>query len=232
MNQRVCVISGASRGIGLATALRFARGGWGLVIAARQGAALQAAADRIGAAGAPCEALPVDVGTEAGARELIEVARRRFGRVDVLVNNAGYAPLAPIERFATEDFERAIAVNIAAVFYTTRAVWPTLKAQGGGTIVNVSSMASVDPFPGFSVYGACKAWVNLFTQATAAEGRPLGIRVFAVAPGAVETTMLREHFPEFPREATLDPDEVAGLIEHVCEPPMTHASGQTIFIRR
>jgi len=232
MNTGICVITGASRGIGQATALRFARAGWNLVIAARDGAALQAAADRIGALGVACEALPVDVGTEAGARELIGLARQRFGRVDALVNNAGYAPLAPIERFTTEEFERTIAVNVAAVFHTTQAVWPMLKAQGGGTIVNVSSVASVDPFPGFSVYGACKAWVNLFTQAAAAEGRPLGIRVFAVAPGAVETAMLRRHFPQFPRDRTLDPDEVAAVIEQVCAAPLACASGQTIFIRR
>lgn len=232
MVPRICVITGASRGIGLATALRFARAGWGVVIAARHEAELRAAADQVGALGAACEALAVDVGSEAGARELIEVARRRFERVDVLVNNAGYAPRAELERFTTQEFEQAIAVNVAAVFLTTRAVWPLLKAQGAGTIVNVSSLASVEPFPGFSVYGACKAWVNLFTQATAAEGRPLGIRVFAVAPGAVETAMLRENFPQFPRERTLEPYEVAAVIEQVCSAPLACASGQTIIIRR
>jgi len=131
-----------------------------------------------------------------------------------------------------DDFEQALRANIAGVFYMTRAAWPALRRQGSGTVVNISSLAAVDPFPGFAVYGACKAWVSLFTKAADDEGRPLGIRVFAIAPGAVETAMLRQNFPDIPAEQTLAPDEVAGMIEAVCEPRASHASGQTIFIRK
>jgi len=230
--QRVCVITGGSRGIGLATALRFARGGASVVIAARDPTALQTAVEQIRRTGAACEAVPVDVAMRAGVEEVIDVARARFGRVDVLVNNVGFAPLAPVERTSDDDFEHCVGVNIAAVFYATRAVWPLMRAQGGGVIVNVSSMASVDPFAGFAVYGACKAWVNLFTKAVAEEGRPLGIRVFAVAPGAVETALLRRHFPYFPAEQTLDPGEVAAVIEDVCAERTAHRVGETIFVRK
>jgi 3-oxoacyl-[acyl-carrier protein] reductase len=107
-----------------------------------------------------------------------------------------------------------------------------MKSQGGGVLVNVSSMASVDPFRGFSIYGASKAWVNLFTQAIAEEGRPLGIRAFAVAPGAVETQMLRANFPDIPRDRTLEPADVAAVILSLCDERMRHCSGQTIFVRK
>ena len=121
---------------------------------------------------------------------------------------------------------------MAAIFHTTRAVWPLMKAQGGGVIINMSSMAAVDPFPGFAVYGASKAWVNLFSQATASEGKPHGIRVFSVAPGAVETGLMRASFPDFPADKTLAPDEVAAVILSLCEPALAPCSGQTLFVRK
>jgi NAD(P)-dependent dehydrogenase (short-subunit alcohol dehydrogenase family) len=232
MAAKTCVITGASRGIGLAIARRFARGGNRIVAAARDEGRLRQAAEQIRTAGGECDAVAADVATLEGARRLIDRARTSFQRVDVLVNNVGAAPLSAVEKTSDADFEAAIAANCAAVFYTTRAAWPIMREQGGGTIVNISSMSSVDPFPGFSVYGACKAWVNLFTKAAADEGKAVGIRVFAVAPGAVETDMLRSNFPKIPREQTLDPDDVAGLVEAVCDRRMDHSTGQTIFIRK
>lgn len=232
MSSKTCVITGASRGIGLATALRFARQKFNVVAVARREADLKTAAERIQAAGGVCTPIAGDVGDPALARNVIERAAGQFGRVDVLVNNAGVAPLAAIEAFAPADFDRVIAVNIAALFHTTQAVWPIMKRQGGGVIVNISSVASLDPFPGFGVYGASKAWVNLFSQAMAAEGRPVGIRVYSVAPGAVETTLMRGLFPKFPADKTLDPDQVAAVIESVCDERMGYASGTTVFVRK
>lgn len=232
MRPRTAIVTGASRGIGLATALRLAREGCNLVICARNPADLQRALDRVTATGAACEAVPVDVGTGSGAAELIEIAVRRFGRIEILVNNAGFAPLAPVEKLSDADFDACIAVNIAATFRMTRGVWPILRDGGGGTIVNVSSIASIDPFPGFSVYGANKAWVNLFTKATADEGRACGIRVFAVAPGAVETRMLRSAFPDLPADQALEPEAVAEVIATLCRDELGPASGQTLFVRK
>lgn len=232
MTEKTCIITGASRGIGLATALRLARAGYHAVIAARHAAELESAAKQIAAVGVGVEAVPVDVSEPAAARELTSVALKRFGRIDVLVNNAGCAPLGSVDQISPEDFQKTLAVNVSAVFHHTQAVWPILRDQHGGTIVNISSVAAFDPFPGFSVYGACKAWVNLYTRATADEGRKLGIRVFAVAPGAVETQMLRSAFPTFPKAQTLDPDAVAATVESLIDERMAYCSGQTIIVKR
>lgn len=229
---KTSIITGASQGIGLAVALRFARRGWNVVAAARREADLVAAAGEVRAAGGTCEPVSVDVSRPADVRRLIETARGRFGRVDVLVNNAGVAPLAAIEELDSAAFDQLLAVNVAAVFHATQAVWPVMRAQGGGVIVNISSLASVDPFPGFAAYGASKAWVNLFSQALGAEGRAAGIRVFAVAPGAVETRLMRSAFPDFPGERALAPDDVAAVIESVCDERMAAAAGQTVFVRK
>jgi 3-oxoacyl-[acyl-carrier protein] reductase len=227
-----CVITGASRGIGLATALRFARDGWSIVAAARNVAELSSAAAQILATGAECEAVTADVSLPTEIQKLLSAATGRFGRIDALVNNAGVAPLAPIEELDPAAFDQALAVNVAAVFHATRAVWPVMRHQGGGVIINVSSLASVDPFPGFAVYGACKAWVNLFSQALAVEGKPHHIRVFSVAPGAVETRMLRSRFPDLPADQVLAPAAVADVIYSLADPKSAPKSGQTIFVRK
>ncbi len=232
MSEPTCLVTGASRGIGLATALRMARLGYRLVISARRSDGLAEAARQIQSAGGVCETVVADVSRPADAERLIQAALRCCARLDVLINNAGFAVLAPLVGTSTSDFEQSIAVNCAAVFHTTRAAWPVMQAAGGGVIVNVSSLSSVDPFPGFSVYGACKAWVNLFSQATAAEGRPHGIRVHCVAPGAVETDMLRRFFPDLGAEHVLAPDDVAAVIATVCTEPMRYITGQTIFVKR
>lgn len=225
MSRKACVITGASRGIGFATALRFARRGYALVGAARQEADLAAAVKKIRATGVICEAVIADVGDVRDARRIVDLAVQRFGRVDVLVNNAGVAPLAPVDEFDPAEFERVCRVNMAAVFHTTQAVWPTMRAQGGGVIVKISSLDSIDPLPGFGAYGASKAWVNLVSQATAVEGKAVGIRVFAIGPGAVEMQMMPSVFPEFRKDQTLHPGDVAAVIVSVCDESMAHCSG-------
>jgi NAD(P)-dependent dehydrogenase (short-subunit alcohol dehydrogenase family) len=108
-----------------------------------------------------------------------------------------------------------------------------MAENGGGVVVNISSVAADDPFPGFSAYGATKAFVNLFSRALHAEGSSRGIRVYCVAPGAVETQMLRGPFPEFPADQTLDADDVAAVVECLLGSPVgRYIGGQTIRIRK
>jgi NAD(P)-dependent dehydrogenase (short-subunit alcohol dehydrogenase family) len=228
---RVCVVTGASRGIGRAVALRLARAGFAIVGAARSPEPLAQLRREVEALGAACETVAADVGTEEGAARVIDAARRRFGRIDVLVNNAGLATLLTTAEAATRDYRALLAANVDSAFLMTHHAWPLLAASHGA-VISVSSMASADPFPGLGLYGACKAWVNLFTKAIAGEGRPVGIRAFAVAPGAVETDMLRGAFPDFPAGAALDPDDVAQVIESLADSRMKAASGATIFVQK
>ena len=230
MSNRAAIITGASRGIGLAIARRFADRGFKTLLVARNAGELEQAAASLKST--DCATQVADVGAKDGVELVLDAARQRLGRVDVLVNNAGVAPMNSIEKITDEDFRQMIAVNVEAVFRLTRGVWAMMRQQGGGTIVNVSSAGSIDPFPGFSVYGATKAWVNLFTRAMAAEGKEFGIRVFAVAPGAVETQLLRSRFPDFPEQQALSPDDVAAVVEAACEPALQYSSGETIFLRK
>lgn len=230
MTARTILITGAGRGIGQAAAIRFARGGGRMVLVARTESELLATAAAINR---PDDTLciPADVSNEDDAARIMSLAIERFGRIDVLVNNAAVAPMSPIERFSTADFDRMVAVNIRGVFLMCRGAWAALSERGG-VIVNLSSRGATDPFPGFSAYGGSKAFVETFTRALAAEGASRGIRVYAVAPGAVATTMLHSLFPKFPANKSLDPDEVAELIERLCGDAPPVDSGATVPIER
>jgi NAD(P)-dependent dehydrogenase (short-subunit alcohol dehydrogenase family) len=178
-----------------------------------------------------CMAQSVDVTRSDQVDALVRQAVGEFGGLDVLVNNAGAAPLCSIDKIDDQLLTDTLGVNIRAVVYTCRAAWPALQ-RSRGTIINISSVAAKDPFPGFSLYGATKAWVNTFTQALAEEGKPFGIRAFSVGPGAVETQMLRGAFPNFPAEQTLHPDDIAAAIEWLLDERAAHVTGQTIYVKK
>ena len=230
----VCVISGGSSGVGLATAIRFANQGGRVVVCGRDENRLQAAAQQIAAGSSEDHVLTVvaDLSSSAEADRFVQSAMDRFSRVDVLVNNAAMAPLAPIDEMTDDTIDACIDLNIRGVYYATRAAWRVMKEQGSGIVVNVSSQAAVDPFPGFSLYGSTKAWIELFTVALANEGRDFGIRSYGVRPGAIETPMLRGLFADFPAEQCVSPDDVAAAIETVCGPGLLYSSGQIIKVSR
>ena len=232
MAESVVVVTGGGRGIGRAICKRFGAEAFQVVATARSEAELKETQAMVERAGGQCHVHAADLRSVDAVNELMSATVERFAHIDVLVNNAGIAPMSTIEDLSPELFEAIRIVNIDAVYLTCKAVWPTMKKQKAGVIVNISSVASVDPFPGFTAYGASKAWVNVWTKALADEGRPLGIRVFAVAPGAVETSMLRGAFPDFPADQALDPKDVASLVYTMTQPACFYATGQTIFTRR
>lgn len=229
---RTAVVTGGGRGIGRAIARRLAAAGANVAVAARSVDELGETQRLIEQSGGRVLAIAADVSREEDVDRLFAEAREVFGPVRLLVNNAGVAPLAEIEEMEPQLFDRIVATNVRAVYLCCRAAWADMSGDGGGAIVNISSVAAIDPFRGFAAYGAAKAFVNTWTRALADEGASRGIRVYGVAPGAVETNMLRGTFPEFPKNQTLDPDEVAALVEMLLSPACRHVSGQTIVIRK
>lgn len=232
MSTPVVVVTGGGRGIGRAICERFAQDGAQIVAASRTVAELEETQRLIERNGGRCTITPANVSAQEDVDSLIERTVKQFGRIDVLINNAGVAPHARMEDLDPPLFETILDVNVFAVYFGCRAVWPVMKSQGGGVIINLSSMASVDPFPGFAAYGAAKTWVNAWTKALAEEGRQLGIRVFAVAPGAVETRMLRDPFPDFPADQALKPTDVADVVHAISQPNCRYATGAVVFVKK
>lgn len=233
LRDRVALVTGAGRGIGRETARVLAECGARVALAARSPAELAETAREIESRKGVTTTIATDVSDPAQVERLVHRTAETLGGLHILVNCAGAAPGAPIEQFTHDMFEQCFAANARSVYLCCRTAWPFLaEAAGGGVIINVSSVAAYDPFPGFAVYGACKAFVNSMTHALAVEGRPRGIRVLGVAPGAVETGMLRAAYPDFPRDQTLDPGAVAAFIAVLAGPACQFASGQTIVFRK
>lgn len=228
---RTALVTGAGRGIGRAIARRLAAAGASVACVSRSADQIQQTRDLVAQQGGRALALVGDVSNEADVQRIVEEARATLGPVDVLINNAGFAYLSPLADLQPEAFEHLLSANVRSVYLCTRAAWPDLVRQRGA-VISISSMASFDPFPGLAAYGATKAFVNLYTRGLAAEGAPHGVRAYAVAPGAVETEMLRGAFPEYPVEQTLAPDDVAALVETLLSPACRYISGQTIPIHK
>jgi len=232
VNEPVVVVTGAGRGIGRAICRRFAAHGAEVLASARSAEELDETCRIIKADGGNCASHPGDVRSASDMKNLVDVALNRAGRVDMLVNCAGVVAQGSVVELSPEAFELLLDVNVKGVYYGCRSVWPVMKAQRDGVIVNISSVASVDAFEGLGAYGASKAWVNAWSKFLAEEGRPFGIRVFSVAPGAVETRMLRDAYPDFPADEALTPEDVAGIVYALAQPDCRHASGQTVFVRK
>jgi 3-oxoacyl-[acyl-carrier protein] reductase len=184
---RAVLITGASRGIGRATALALARDGGRLALAARGREALEAVAQEAREAGAEAIALPTDVADEAAVRAFVAAAAGQFGRIDALVNAAGCGRFAPIEASDSADWHAMLAANLTGTYYCCKHVVPVMLEQGAGQIINILSIAARHPFPNSTAYCASKFGAYGLTLALAAELRRRGLRVTALLPGSVDT---------------------------------------------
>jgi NADP-dependent 3-hydroxy acid dehydrogenase YdfG len=193
---QVVAVTGASSGIGEATALACARAGAAVALAARRADRIEALAGQIEGEGGRAIAVPTDVGDEDQARAFVERAHSELGRLDVLVNNAGVMLLGPIENAPTEEWRRMIHANVFGVLYCTHAALPLMHAQGSGHIVNVSSVAGRVARAGSGVYNLTKFGVGAFSESLRQEGVALGVRVTVVEPGAVATELPGHNRPE------------------------------------
>jgi NAD(P)-dependent dehydrogenase (short-subunit alcohol dehydrogenase family) len=187
---KVALVTGAARGIGLATAKRFLAEGWRVALLDIERELLNDAVASLKQAESTLS-LPCDVSDAAAVAAAVDAVGKRFGRLDALVNNAGVAVFAPLLETSDADWSRILAVNLTGPFLCTKAAAPLMREHGGGAIVNITSISAVRASTLRSAYGTSKAGLAHLTKQLAVELASLGIRVNAVAPGPVDTAMAK-----------------------------------------
>jgi 3-oxoacyl-[acyl-carrier protein] reductase len=237
---RVTVITGPGRGIGEVLARRFAAEGTRLVLLEREADALERVAADLRGAGHDVEAVVCDVSVEAEVREAVRRAVRRFGTVDILLNNAGVGVPATLEEMSVEQWDETFATNTRGVFLCAREVIPHMKRQGGGRIINAASFASIIPSSPMGAYAASKAAVTSMTRVLAGELGPWNITVNCYAPGMIPTRLSgysdvtaerRKQLWDtlaFPRWG--EPDEIADLLIFLASDQARYITGTMIDV--
>lgn len=223
--RRLAIVTGATRGIGAATARALAGAGMRLVIAARSAPALTELASELGDA----VAVPTDLRDPAAIERLVETGER-LGGVDVIVHAAGLGVFAPIAEATLADWDETIEVNLRGAFVLCRAALPAMRARQRGHIVTIVSIAGVRAFPGAAAYCASKFGLLGLTRSIAEEVRREGIKVTAIVPGAVDTPFWERSGGDFARERMLRPEAVAEAIRFaVTAPPGVHHDEITLM---
>lgn len=191
IKDKVVIITGASSGIGEATALKLAKEGAKVVLTARSKTKLKELAKKIKADNGTALVVTADVTKSKDFKKVVDKAKKEFGSVHILVNNAGLMPLSYIEKLKTDEWNTMVDVNIKGVLNGVEAVLPTLIENKGGHIINISSTAAYNYFPGGAVYCATKAAVQMFSEGLRKEiSKKYGINVTSIEPGAVDTSLL------------------------------------------
>jgi NAD(P)-dependent dehydrogenase (short-subunit alcohol dehydrogenase family) len=214
------LVTGATHGIGLATAFALGRAGYRVGVCARTAAKVESLVAELRAADIEAAGRAADVADPGQVTSLVEHVSQALGEIGVLVNNAGVLIARPIEELTLEDWDATMATNLRGLFLMTRAVLPPMRARGHGDIVNVASLAARNGFAGGSAYVASKHAVLGFGRALMLELRKEGIRVITVCPGSVDTGMLREQpmLKSDPARILL-PEDVAETILHALRLP-------------
>ena len=238
LQNKICLITGAEQGIGLATALKFAKEGAIVIIADLKQAAIDAAVKQCQALGAQAVGYVMDVTQRAMVDDVVARVKAQFGRIDVLVNNAGITQDARLQKMTLAQFDQVIDVNLRGVFHCAQAVADLMVAQGQGVILNASSVVGIYGNFGQTNYAASKFGVIGFTKTWSRELGPKGIRVNAVAPGFVETPILatipaevlKEMQTRVPLRRLGQPEEVANVYAFLASDEASYINGAVIEV--
>jgi 3-oxoacyl-[acyl-carrier protein] reductase len=237
LQNKVSIITGAAQGIGLATALKFAAEGAIVIVCDIRQAGVDAAAAACQQQGAQAQGFVMDVTNREQVDAVMAQVRDRFGRIDVLVNNAGITQDARLVKMTEAQFDRVIDVNLRGVFHCAQAVAETMSAQGSGVILNASSVVGIYGNFGQTNYAATKFGVIGFTKTWARELGPKGVRVNAVCPGFIETPIL-DTIPAAVKDKMIEkvplgrlgkPQEIAAVYAFLASDDASYITGQTIY---
>ncbi len=234
MTERVALVTGGGTGIGLASARALAEDGFKVVITGRREGVLKEATATIDGG----DYIAGDVSNGADIQRTVDQVKERYGRLDVLVNNAGVAPPGPIDQADEDHYDFVFGINVKGLIGMTRAALPLLRASKGN-VINISSVVDTRPIPGFSVYSASKGAVTTFSKALAKELAPEGIRVNIVSPGPIETPLfdgldvpeeeaqaMAEHIASMvPLARFGTAEEVAGAVRYLASPAASYVTG-------
>ena len=209
LKDKVAIVTGSSSGIGKAIALRFGAEGAKVVVTARRMALCNQTVSQIAKNGGEAWTMQTDVTDERQVERLVEETVKRYGRLDILVNNAGIGGGRRLADTTTKAFDEVMNVNLRGTFFCCRAGFKQMKKQGGGVIINMSSVAGVQAWAGTGTYSASKHGVMALTKSLADEGRPHHIKVSAICPGGVADELVDASPEEILRSQKIDPFDVA-----------------------
>lgn len=224
---KVVVITGASSGLGEITARYLAAEGAIVILGARRNERITALAAEIASRGGKALAMKTDVTDKDQVKRLVDAAVEKFGRVDVIVNNAGLMPVSPLDRLKIDEWDRMIDVNIKGVLYGIAAALPYMQEQRGGHIINVSSVAGHTVSPGFAVYSATKHAVLALSEGLRQEVTEYNIRTTVISPGAIATELpdsisdaaMSERLQKFYARVSIKPDAFAHAVAYAISQP-------------
>ncbi|MDN3451500.1 3-hydroxybutyrate dehydrogenase [Planococcus sp. APC 3906] len=250
VEQKVVIITGSARGIGFEIGKHFAEKGSKVVLSDINDEVLQEAAKSLRDSGFEAMGVKADVTSEAELQNLVAETKKAYGRVDIVINNAGLQHVSPIEEFPTEKYELMLKIMLTAPFILTKTVFPIMKEQGFGRIINISSINGLIGFAGKAAYNSAKHGVIGLTKVAALEGAEHGITVNAIAPGYVDTPLVRGQMadlaktrnvpienvlaevllPLVPQKRLLDVSEIADCAIYLASEQAKSITGQTIVI--
>ena len=238
---KIAVVTGATRGIGLAIAQGLAAAGAHVVVSSRKAEGVKASVDAITSAGGAATGLVANVGKLDEARGLIDQVVAQLGGVDIVVNNAAVNPVyGPVENTDEGAFNKIIAVNLHGPFEIAKRALPAMVERGGGAIVNISSIGGVKPEHALGIYSVSKAALISLTQVMAREWGPKGVRANAICPGLIKTDFSsvlwqdQDNVKRFLRQQPIqrlgEPEDVAALAVFLCSPGASYCSGGTYMV--